>query len=214
MCNQTTSQDMTNATFLPESEAGRMPCVSQACQMMLPFGQVAVPASPSASLAISAGQQMNDTSGLSGTASLTSAALQSSLASKLQAALPLPGSMLYSMTWKAQVTPAQRQICALRASGRRISDNACTGWPTPSATDYKGGYFGGRKRNGKWSTDRLDVTAQLAIRGKNQNGLIAETESAAQLNPELSRWLMGFPQERGNFAPTETPSSRRSRRNL
>ncbi len=34
-------------------------------------------------------------------------------------------------------------------------------WNTPSATDYKGGYQGGRIRNGKLSTDRLDVTAQL-----------------------------------------------------
>jgi hypothetical protein len=29
-------------------------------------------------------------------------------------------------------------------------------------TDFKGGYLGGRIRNGKFSTDRLDVTAQLA----------------------------------------------------
>ncbi|QHM73016.1 hypothetical protein C7M51_03357 [Mixta intestinalis] len=36
------------------------------------------------------------------------------------------------------------------------------GWPTPTATDGKGGYLGGRIRNGKLSTDRLDVTAQLA----------------------------------------------------
>lgn len=36
------------------------------------------------------------------------------------------------------------------------------GWPTPAATDGKGGYQGGRVRNGKLSTDRLDVTAQLA----------------------------------------------------
>lgn len=34
-------------------------------------------------------------------------------------------------------------------------------WNTPSATDYKGGYQGGRIRNGKLSTYRLDVTAQL-----------------------------------------------------
>jgi len=34
-------------------------------------------------------------------------------------------------------------------------------WPTPSTRDHKGGYVGGRIRNGKISTDTLDVTAQL-----------------------------------------------------
>ena len=36
------------------------------------------------------------------------------------------------------------------------------GCPTPATTDHKGGYEGGRMRNGKLSTDRLDVTAQIA----------------------------------------------------
>tara|TARA_R100000808_G_C2154957_1_gene166485 strand:+ start:9267 stop:10142 length:876 start_codon:yes stop_codon:yes gene_type:complete len=35
------------------------------------------------------------------------------------------------------------------------------GWPTPSVRDYKGGYQGGRIRDGKLSTDALDITAQL-----------------------------------------------------
>jgi hypothetical protein len=35
-------------------------------------------------------------------------------------------------------------------------------WPTPAMTDHKGGYQGGRIRNGKLSTDRVDVAAQLA----------------------------------------------------
>jgi hypothetical protein len=36
------------------------------------------------------------------------------------------------------------------------------GWPTPAQTDHKGGYQGGRIRDGKLSTDRLDVTAQMS----------------------------------------------------
>lgn len=39
---------------------------------------------------------------------------------------------------------------------------ALAGWNTPAASDSKGGYIGGRIRNGKLSTDRLDVTSQLA----------------------------------------------------
>ena len=43
-----------------------------------------------------------------------------------------------------------------------LQDFAClSGWNTPTATDGKGGYLEGRIRNGKLSTDRLDVTAQL-----------------------------------------------------
>lgn len=38
---------------------------------------------------------------------------------------------------------------------------ALAGWNTPTASDSKGGYIGGRIRNGKLSTDRLDVTSQL-----------------------------------------------------
>lgn len=37
-----------------------------------------------------------------------------------------------------------------------------SGWPTPTTRDYKGGYAGGRIRNGKISTDSTDVVAQLA----------------------------------------------------
>lgn len=39
---------------------------------------------------------------------------------------------------------------------------AMTGWPTTSARDHKGGYQGGRIRDGKVSLDTLDVAAQLA----------------------------------------------------
>lgn len=85
------------------------------------------------------------------------------------------------------------------------------GWPTPTASDHKGGYPGGRIRNGKISTDRLDVVAQIAgpvrltASGKMLTGSNAQMENGGQLNPVLSLWLMGLPPEWDEFEPTETP---------
>jgi len=57
-------------------------------------------------------------------------------------------------------------------------------WPTPSARDHKGGYQGGRIRNGKVSFDTLDVAVQYHSGDKNIVG---------HLNPEWVEWLMGVP---------------------
>lgn len=68
-----------------------------------------------------------------------------------------------------------------------------SGWPTATTRDGKGGYVGGRIRNGKISVDTLDVAAQLVILGRNSNGWSAEMIATAQLNPRFSAWLMGYP---------------------
>ena len=57
-------------------------------------------------------------------------------------------------------------------------------WPTPSTRDYKGGYIGGRVRNGKVSRDTLDVAVQHTDNQEKTNGT---------LNPTWVEWLMGFP---------------------
>jgi len=43
----------------------------------------------------------------------------------------------------------------------KLETATLAGWPTTTTRDYKGGYQGGRIRDGKLSTDTLDVTAQL-----------------------------------------------------
>jgi len=42
---------------------------------------------------------------------------------------------------------------------------------------------------------REQVHPELYPNGPTQTGYIAETKSTGQLNPALSRWLMGFPKE-------------------
>jgi len=66
--------------------------------------------------------------------------------------------------WPPPVASDQNGSCT--TDGRRgvgLNTKAIlAGWPTPTTTDHKGGYSGGRMRNGKLSTDRLDVAAQLS----------------------------------------------------
>ena len=57
-------------------------------------------------------------------------------------------------------------------------------WPTPTARDHKGGYQGGRIRNGKVSMDTLDVAVQHTDNQQKTGG---------QLNPQWVEWLMGYP---------------------
>jgi len=124
-------------------------------------GRAHVPANLSARAAQERGCLTSGTSGLTGTTSSRSAALQRSLESRLRAKTGLVGSTLYKLTWKERTTPSGLSICALRASAPRTSGNGFGSWPTPTTRDHKGGYIGGRIRDGKISTDTLDVAAQL-----------------------------------------------------
>ena len=239
------------------SAAGRSPSASPAGLTTGRSGPEAAPASLSARQAREQGLMTSGIYGLRGIGSSSSADLQSSLESRLQARLLTTGSTLYKLTWKPWTTPSGLCRSRLRASVPRTSGTGCTGWPTPAATDFKGGYQGGRIRNGKLSTDRLDVAAQLAgwptpnagnvknayqdpdkvparkAAGRQSNlqdfasicgparftasgemltGSDAGMESGGQLNPRHSAWLMGFPAEWCDFAPTATPSTSSKRR--
>ena len=103
--------------------------------------------------------------------------------------------------------------------GINLADQAkLSHWPTPAQRDHKGGYQNGRVRNGKISTDTLDVATQLTgparltATGQIQIGSTAEMTNGGQLNPAHSRWLMGLPTEWDDCAATVTLSSRRKRK--
>lgn len=90
--------------------------------------------------------------------------LQCYLGSRLETLLGNTGSILYSWTWKQKVTSAGLLYFqqAVRARPTSETELSLAPWPTAAARDHKGGYEGGRMRNGKFSTDTLDVAAQLA----------------------------------------------------
>jgi len=104
---------------------------------------------------------------------------------------------------------AMRRIEEGKLTVSRVA--AIAGWPTPSTRDHKGGYQGGRMRNGAISTDTLDVVAQIA--GQTTMSSPAPTEKRGGLNPALPRWLMGFPAEWDSCGATAMQSSHRLPRN-
>ena len=157
--------------------------------------------------------------------SLNSADLTQSLGSRLKERLGTDGSMIYKQQWKQKVTPSGIVYWAHTASARRTSDNDCTGWPTPRLPHGNGpsrGVTGSHTvesltgwatpntmdilparsveaMNRQYSTARPGRTAPANLREQVHPhlypGSTAATGNTGQLNPALSRWLMGFPVE-------------------
>ena len=185
MSHRTIYEDIRSVISLLESASGPMRFVKRDGPTTAPSGPDHALASLSAAQASEKGLLTSGTFGHTGFTSSRSAALATSLENRLRAKTDGLGSTLYKLTWKHWDLPSGRQICALRASVRRtsgkdsgsmgdqvrqdtsltlngVSTTSLSPWPKPATTDHKGGYLGGRIRNGKWSTDRLDVTAQLS----------------------------------------------------
>lgn len=102
------------------------------------------------------------TSGLRGTGSSASAALQSSLENRLQARLQTLGSTLYTLTWKRWTTPSGVSRFRLRASAPRTSGTGRTGWPTPTVNDATGSAYAYSRGNHDKPVLKLVGAAQLA----------------------------------------------------
>jgi hypothetical protein len=134
MSAQATLLDSPSATFSSASVSGLTHFVQRDGQMTFLFGPEVAPASLSARQALELGLRTQGTFGQLLPGSSSSAALQSSLESRLRAKLSSLGSTLYTLTWKPWSTPSGPSRFRLRASVRRISEIASIGWPTPRAS--------------------------------------------------------------------------------
>ncbi len=81
-------------------------------------------------------------------------------------------------------------------------------WATPAARDFRS-----NSASEEWHQERAEQTRgkplseqvhQLLDSGETPSGSTAATASTGQLNPDLSRWLMGIPSEWSTCAPSSS----------
>lgn len=221
-----------SAISSPASASGATRSEPQAGPTIDLFGPVPVLANLSARQAKELGLLTSGTSGRPGTTSSASAALQSSLESRLRARTQILGSTLYRMTWKPWATPLGRSRSRLRASVPRTSGTDCIGWPTPQARD---GDSSGRTCTLETSLKRfaegrrnLDEVAQFAgwntpdrtmTQAKSKPPVLGNRKpsdpqiSLADQAVHLAGWptpMAGTPAQNGNNAAGNNDSSRKT----
>lgn len=127
-----TTEALPKSICSPGSAAGPTPRVGLGGMTARHFGAALAPANLSARQAKAMGLL---TSGTYGPPSSTSSVLcdrSESLVSRLRAVTDATGSTLFTVMWMRQNTPSEFSIYQARSLGRRTSDSACTGWPTPT----------------------------------------------------------------------------------
>jgi hypothetical protein len=159
---QAISQDTGKPISSPESAAGRMRSNSPDGQTISKYGPDRVRVSRFRALDNKKVMPTNDTSGPLFTASSPSAALQSSLESRLRAAMDVNGSPEYALTWRQLDTPSGPPICQLRASARRTSAKDFSGWPTPDTMNGPHGPRGVSTNPKHQSAKALEAIARMA----------------------------------------------------
>jgi hypothetical protein len=198
MFEPTISEATSKCIVSPGSESGPMRFASLPFQMIVKSGREAAPVSRSALLAKAARMKTHGTFGRTGYGSSQSAALQSSLASRLARQLESAGSTMFSLRWSNCTTPAGRLISRLAASGHRTSGNDFTSWPTPNSGPQNDG-------DTTWQERRIALKAKHG----NGNGFGMNLGQAST----LAAWptpMAGTPAQKGYNEAGNTDSSRRT----
>lgn len=235
-CSHPTLWDSGSAISSLASEYGLSLSVARACRMTLLFGREAAPANLSASQAREAGWMTSGICGLRSSTSSSSAALQSSLESRLRQRLT--GSASCEVIWKPRATPWATVLWKPRALVRTISGIVFGLWPTmTSNAPARDGYNEAGNSAGQVALRKIALALWSTIRasdgekgGPNQSfgaggsplpsqvSAVASTSNAptesggGSLHPEFAGWVMGFPPEWLSCAPSATQSTRARRK--
>ncbi len=90
-----------------------------------------------------------------------------------------------SESWSAWVTEQRQDYSRRQSMQERLTNgSASLSWPTATTRDSKGGYQGGRIRNGKLSMDTLDVAVQAYREGGILGPPVPANRSTTGNHPE------------------------------
>jgi len=184
MSGPTISKDLRSVTFLQELAVGRKPCAVPESPQLDLFGQALAPVKTSVVPASRKVSRASATSGPPSTISSASAALNSSLASRLKTRCATVGSTVYTQTWKERVTPAGLRYWEHTARVPTTSDKEYTGWPTPNLADYNTSRCSDPQ---EYSTKRLarpNACSQLADTAQALVGWPTPSATKNTKNPE------------------------------
>lgn len=195
MSRQLTFEGFDSAISSPESASGALPCETPDGPMTARSGPDPALASLSASQAKAAGLLTSGTYGQRGITSSASAALTSSLESRLRVRMASSGSTLYRLTWKERATPSGLSICARRASAPRTSGNGSglSGCPTPRANDGTGAKIPPGRQGGMALKTMVQFAGWPTPTTRDHKD--GASEGTAPINALLGRtvWLAGWP---------------------
>lgn len=110
---------------------------------------------------------------------------------------------------KEQKESSEKKVARGAKPGLNLRDAAESAWPTPQHRDFRSG--GGDRALNPDRSNNLNDYALLGNPREDKGGSPAKTENRGQLNPEFASWLMGYPPEWLNCAPSATPSARKRR---